>query len=40
VIQSAIFAVAGYFAMMVLWRVAVTVTWRRRARIRAGRAAP
>jgi uncharacterized protein (DUF2062 family) len=36
-IQAAVFAIAGYFAIMVLWRVAVTVTWRRRSRLRAGR---
>lgn len=36
-LMGAIFAVVGYFATLVLWRVAVGWAWRRRSRRRAGR---
>lgn len=42
-IQLATFAVAGYFLTLLVWRVVVTMAWRRRQRERAsgmGRQAP
>jgi uncharacterized protein (DUF2062 family) len=36
-IQLTVFAVVGYFATMLAWRVAVGWAWRRRARLRAAR---
>lgn len=36
-LMGAIFAVVGYFATLVIWRVAVTWAWRRRSRVRGGR---
>ena len=38
-IQLTTFAVVGYFATLVVWRCAVSWAWRRRARLRAQRAA-
>ena len=39
-IQCAMFAVGGYFATLVLWRVVVGWAWRRRSRLRAQRNSP
>jgi len=38
-IQCAAFAVLGYALTMLAWRAIVTIAWRRRSRIRAGRQA-
>lgn len=37
IVLGAIFAVVGYFATLLAWRVAVTLTWRRRSALRAAR---
>ena len=36
-IQLAAFAIVGYFTTLVVWRVAVTLAWRRRSRLRSQR---
>lgn len=33
-IQSTIFAIIGYLATLIIWRVVVTLAWRRRSRLR------
>jgi uncharacterized protein (DUF2062 family) len=33
-IQCTIFAITGYFATLIIWRVVVTLAWRRRSRLR------
>jgi hypothetical protein len=38
-IQLTVFAIAGYFATLVVWRIVVTWAWRRRSRLRAARRA-
>jgi uncharacterized protein len=37
-IQLTAFAIIGYFATLLIWRVAVTWAWRRRSRLRRNRA--
>lgn len=37
-VMGAVFAVAGYFATLGIWRVAVTIAWRRRSAHRERRA--
>jgi uncharacterized protein (DUF2062 family) len=39
-IQSTIFAITGYFATLIIWRVIVTLAWRRRSRLRKLRHPP
>ena len=36
-IQAVVFAIAGYFVTLVVWRVIVTWAWRRRSKVRAKR---
>jgi uncharacterized protein (DUF2062 family) len=39
-IQSMIFAITGYFATLIIWRVVVTLAWRRRSHLRKLRHPP